>query len=54
MSRSQPNSLESIPEPGCLKKHLEELFTMYSCLKLLTGDTMYTQRPLLEANQKKT
>ena len=36
-------------EPGCLKSHLEELFTMYPCLKLLTGDAIYTQRPLLEA-----
>ena len=39
-------------EPGCLKKHLEELFTMYPCLKLLTGDAIYAQRPLLEAIQE--
>ena len=39
-------------EPGCLKKHLEELFTMYPCLKLLTGDAIFTQRPLLEAIQE--
>lgn len=39
-------------EPGCLKQHLEELFTMYPCLKLLTGDAMYAQRPLLEAIQE--
>jgi hypothetical protein len=39
-------------EPGCLKKHLEELFTMYPCLKLLTGDAMFAQRPLLEAIQE--
>jgi hypothetical protein len=38
-------------EPGCLKNHLEELFTMYPCLKLLTGDAIYAQRPLLEAIQ---
>jgi hypothetical protein len=38
-------------EPGCLKQHLEELFTMYPCLKLLTGDAMFAQRPLLEALQ---
>ena len=38
-------------EPGCLKKHLEELFTMYPSLKLLTGDAIFTQRPLLEAIQ---
>jgi hypothetical protein len=36
-------------EPNCLKKHLEELFTMYPCLQLLTGDAIFTQRPLLEA-----
>jgi len=39
-------------EPGCLNKHLEELFTMYPCLKLLTGDAIYAQRPLLEALQE--
>ena len=36
-------------EPACLKKHLEELFEMYPCLKLLTGDAMFAGRPLLEA-----
>jgi hypothetical protein len=39
-------------EPGCLKNHLEELFTLYPCLKLLTGDAIYAQRPLLEAIQE--
>jgi hypothetical protein len=39
-------------EPGCLMKHLEELFTMYPCLKLLTGDAIYAQRPLLEVLQE--
>ena len=39
-------------EPGCLKKHLAELFTMYPCLKLLTGDAIFAQRPLLEAMQE--
>ena len=39
-------------EPGCLKKHLEELFEMYPSLKLLTGDAIYAQRPLLEALQE--
>jgi hypothetical protein len=39
-------------EPGCLKKHLEELFSMYPFLKLLTGDAIYAQRPLLEALQE--
>jgi hypothetical protein len=39
-------------EPGCLKKHLGELFEMYPCLKLLTGDAIFAQRPLLEAIQE--
>ena len=39
-------------EPGCLKMHLQELFEMYPCLKLLTGDAIYAQRPLLEALQE--
>jgi len=39
-------------EPGCLKKHLAELFEMYPCLKLLTGDAIFAQRPLLEAIQE--
>jgi hypothetical protein len=39
-------------EPGCLKKRLKELFTMYPSLKLLTGDAIFTQRPLLEAIQE--
>jgi hypothetical protein len=39
-------------EPACLKKHLGELFTMFPCLKLLTGDAIFTQRPLLEAIQE--
>jgi hypothetical protein len=39
-------------EPTCLKKHLGELFTMFPCLKLLTGDAIFAQRPLLEALQE--
>ena len=39
-------------EPGCLKRHLKELFEMYPCLKLLTGDAIFAQRPLLEALQE--
>jgi hypothetical protein len=39
-------------EPNCLKTHLQELFEMYPCLKLLTGDAIFTQRPLLEALQE--
>jgi len=41
-------------EPGCLKKHLGELFEMYPCLTLLTGDAIFAQRPLLEAIQEGT
>jgi hypothetical protein len=39
-------------EPACLKKHLGELFSMFPCLKLLTGDAIFAQRPLLEAIQE--
>jgi len=39
-------------EPNCLKMHLKELFEMYPCLKLLTGDAIFAQRPLLEALQE--
>jgi hypothetical protein len=39
-------------EPACLKKHLGDLFTMFPCLKLLTGDAIFAQRPLLEAIQE--
>jgi hypothetical protein len=39
-------------EPGCLKKHLGDLFEMDPSLKLLTGDAMFAQRPLLEAIQE--
>jgi hypothetical protein len=35
-----------------LKKHLKELFEMYPCLKLLTGDAIFAQRPLLESLQQ--
>ena len=36
-------------EPGCLKIHLAKLFDTYPALKLLTGDAIFAQRPLLEA-----
>jgi hypothetical protein len=35
-------------EPGCLKAHLEELLEQYPMLKLLTGDAIFAQRPLME------
>jgi len=39
-------------EPGCLKQHLGELFDLFPCLKLLTSDAIYAQRPLLKAIQE--
>jgi len=36
-------------EPGCLKKHLGELLSQFPHLKILTGDAIFAQRPLLEA-----
>jgi len=35
-------------EPGCLKKHLGELLSSFPHLKILTGDAIFAQRPLLE------
>lgn len=35
-------------EPEVLKAHLGELFAAYPSLKLLTGDALFTQRPLAE------
>ena len=35
-------------EPGCLKSHLGELLKQYPMLKLLTGDAIFAQRPLME------
>jgi len=35
-------------EPGSLKNHLAELLAAYPALRLLTGDAIYAQRPLLE------
>ncbi len=39
-------------EPGCLKVHLDTLFSQYPFLKLLTGDAIFAQRPLLEVLQE--
>jgi len=38
-------------EPGSLKQHLAELLDAYPALRLLTGDAIYAQRPLLELLQ---
>lgn len=35
-------------EPGSLKNHLAELLSAYPALRLLTGDAIYAQRPLME------
>jgi hypothetical protein len=39
-------------EPGCLKTHLKALLSQYPLLKLLTGDAIFAQRPLLEVLQE--
>jgi len=39
-------------EYGCLKKHIEKLISQYPLLKLLTGDAIFAQRPLLEVLQE--
>ena len=35
-------------EPGSVQRHLGELLTAYPALRLLTGDAIFAQRPLLE------
>lgn len=35
-------------EPSCLKKHASQLFETYPMLRLLTGDAIFAQRPLIE------
>ena len=35
-------------EPGSVRRHLGELLASYPALGLLTGDAIFTQRPLLE------
>ena len=37
-------------ETACLEKHLEELFSMFPCLKLLTGDAIYAYLLVLRQN----
>ena len=50
--KNSPYHGDKTNEPGCLKNHLAELFTMYPCLQLLTGDAIFAQRPLLTAIQE--
>lgn len=40
---------EKSNEPAVLKQHLAELFEQFPMLRLLTGDALYAQRPLVEA-----
>lgn len=40
---------EKANEPQVLRNHLEELITHFPLLRLITGDAIYSQRPLVEA-----
>jgi hypothetical protein len=40
-------------EPGCLKLHLDELLAQFPNLKILTGDAIFAQRPLLRVLKDK-
>jgi len=40
---------EKTNEPGVLKNHLAELLADFPMLRLLTGDAIFAQRPLVEA-----
>ena len=40
-------------EPGCLKLHFDELLAQFPNLKILTGDAIFAQRPLLEVLKNK-
>jgi hypothetical protein len=42
---------EKSNEPVVLKRHLAELLEQFPMLRLLTGDAIYAQRPLVEALQ---
>ena len=39
---------EKTNEPGVLKNHLPELFADFPLLELITGDAIFTQRPLVQ------
>jgi hypothetical protein len=39
---------EKTNEPTLLRRHLRELLEAYPCLRLLTGDALFAQRPLAE------
>ena len=40
-------------EPGCLKQHIGDLLSQFPNLKILTGDAIFAQRPLLEVLKNK-
>jgi hypothetical protein len=40
---------EKSNEPAVLRRHLAELFERFPLLRLITGDALFAQRPLLEA-----
>ena len=40
-------------EPGCLKLHFDELLAQFPNLKILTGDAIFAQRPLLRVLKDK-
>jgi len=39
--------------PGCLKLHFDELLAQFPNLKILTGDAIFAQRPLLRVLKDK-
>jgi len=41
-------------EPGCLKLHFDELLAQFPNLKILTGDAIFAQRPLLQPRRIKS
>jgi len=50
---ASPSVLEGkTNEPGCLKTHINAIVAKYPMLKLLTGDAIFAQRPLLEVLQE--
>jgi hypothetical protein len=40
-------------EPSCLKRHIGDLLSQFPNLKILTGDAIFAQRPLLEVLKNK-
>jgi len=42
------NAEDKTNESGCLKEHVNEFFEKYPFAQLLTGDAIFTGRPLLK------